>query len=99
MKHVTALPEFPANSAGLQRGTILEATHPTVGQLGMTVGDKIPIGFDGEYICCGPFTWSIEQLTDEIVMGVWKIAGTVDLSDSERSTMFANQIERLAIEV
>lgn len=97
MKRVTELPAFPDNSAGLQRGTILEATSPAVGQLGLSVGDKIPIGFDGDYVRCGPFTWDADQLCDEIYMGVWRIAGAVDLNGDELSARFAQDIERLEI--
>jgi len=97
LKRVTSLPAFPENNAGLKRGTILQATHEAVAQLGMKVGDKIPIGFDGKYVRCGPFTWGVEQLTSEIANGVWLIAGVVDLSDPDRATSFANMVEQIEV--
>lgn len=97
LKGVSTLPDFPNNNAGLKRGTILQATHEAVSQLGLKVGDRIPIGFDGEYIRCGPFTWSVTQLTDEISGGIWSIAGEVDLSPPDRSLTFARKIELLEL--
>lgn len=97
LKRVTSLPAFPENNVGLRRGTILKAKHEAVSQLGMKVGDKIPIGFDGEYIRCGPFTWDVGQLEDEITNNIWSIDGVVDLSDSERSLSFTRKIEQLEI--
>ena len=90
------LPEFPQNELGLKRGTILTAIDDAVSQLGMKRGDKIILGFDGKYIRCQGFTWSIEQITTEIeVYKIWKIDGEVDLSDPARSLKFAQDIEGL----
>lgn len=88
---------FPENGLGLQRGTILEATDEIVWQLGMKIGDRIPIGFDGKSVRCGPFDWSIEQLVEEVECGVWKIVGRVDLSKEAKSLEFARKIELLQV--
>jgi hypothetical protein len=86
---------FPANGLGIQRGTLLRAVDPRVSQLGLGVGDLIPVGYDGEYVRCGPFTWSIEQLVQEVNDGIWEIAGVCDLSTSEKRVRFERAIERL----
>ncbi len=86
--------EFPENLLGIKRGTILEAIHPVVSQLGMKVGDKLVVGFDGAYVRCMGFTWSIDQLVEEIEMGVWKMIGVFDLSDPVKKIFFTRFVER-----
>jgi hypothetical protein len=91
------LPEFPPNSLGLTRGTILRVIHPdAAAQLGLALGDRIPIGFDGTYVRSFGLTWSIEQLTEEIAVHFfWDIDGCLDLSDEKLSLAFARRVERL----
>ena len=91
------IPEFPKNVIGLVRGSIIVALTDRTSYLGIKKGERIPIGFDGEYICCGPtLTWSIDGLIEEIRSGIWKIAiDKVDFSDKEKSRCFARDIELL----
>ncbi len=86
--------EFPQNVLGLKRGTVLEAIHPIVRQLGLKIGDQIFIGFDGTYVCSGAFDWSIGQLINEIERGIWKICGSIDLSNPLKKELFAIFIEK-----
>jgi hypothetical protein len=90
-----SLPKFPDNRLGLKRGTILIATDQRVNQLSLEIGDKIVIGFNGQYIVCGPYTWNIAQIVNEIECGVWEIAGEIDLTDFSNSLSFAQKIEGL----
>jgi hypothetical protein len=97
-KRLQELPKFPDNPLGLKRGSILEAIHPDVNQLMLAVGQRILIGYDGEHIRCGPFTWSVEQIVDEINKGIWKVIvgeDFIDLSDPEESREFALIIEHI----
>ncbi len=89
---------FPANALGLKRGSIIVSAHPQVEeQLGVKVGDSLPIGFDGTYVCCAGFTWSIEQLVKEIRYGLWTINNKcVDLSSEEARHEFRSIVERTA---
>jgi len=98
-KTVTSLPEFPANNLGLRRGTILESAHIEVErQLGLTVGKRTAIGFDGEFVRSAGCTWSIEQLGKEINLGFWKVVGCIDFTDDfEISRQFAQQFEHLIL--
>lgn len=97
-KVLPGLPQFPENALGLRRGSVLESTSEVTAQLGIKVGERFPIGFDGEYICVEGFTWSIEQLVKEIKeMGWWKILGHIDLSNPEWSVKFAREIEGIEI--
>lgn len=93
---VVAVDGFPPNSLGLKRGSCIICAHPDVQtQLGIPVGEDIPIGFDGTYVRSGPFTWDIKQLEDEIRGGFWRIADTiVDLSDEKTLEIFRVAIER-----
>ncbi|OIP78189.1 MAG: hypothetical protein CO002_00095 [Candidatus Portnoybacteria bacterium CG_4_8_14_3_um_filter_44_10] len=91
------IPEFPKNSLGLKRGTVLKSTSELTRQIGVKIGDEIVIGYDGRYVCCCGCSWSIERIQDEILDGVWKIVGEIDLSDEERSKKFAGEIERLPV--
>lgn len=92
------IPDFPSNLMGIQRGTLIRSNHIQVEkQLGIKIGEKIPVGFDGEYVRCGPFTWSIDQLMDEIDRGYWVIDGLVDLSNPLVSLGFAEKVEQLDI--
>jgi len=87
-------PEFPKSTMGLQRGSILRAVED-IPQLGFKRGDRFPIGFDGQYVRCLGFTWSIDQIEDEILRGVWTITGEVaDLSDPAKAKHFAEKIEQ-----
>ncbi len=92
-----SLPDFPKNELGLKRGTILKAKPALEGQLGLKTGNRIPIGFDGEYVRCYGFTWSIDQLVREIEeLGYWEIdEEVIDLTDEPRSLKFAQEIELL----
>jgi len=90
------LPAFPSNPLGIRRGTVIRSNHADVeNQLGVKVGEAIPIGFDGKYIRCGPFSWDMEQLIQEIDHGYWVIAGHIDLSNKVVSLHFARDVERL----
>lgn len=95
MKHLSQLPEFPENSFGLKRGTVLKVIDPFVTEcLGLAVLAIIPIGYDGEYIRSGGLTWDLEQIIEEIEEHhFWEIDGYIDLSDKERSLRFAKKIE------
>jgi hypothetical protein len=85
---------FPENSLGLRRGSVLESAHQIVQeQLGIRVGDRIVVGWDGTYVRCMWFTWDIEQLVDEINAGYWTIVGHADLSDPETSQLFKEATE------
>jgi hypothetical protein len=89
--------DFPENSLGIKRGTVIRCNHPLVEeQLGIKIGAPILIGFNGEYVICGPFTWSIEQLVDEITSGYWVISGQIDLSDPDKNLVFSRLIERIS---
>jgi hypothetical protein len=88
---------FPTNSLGLQRGTVLEALDEIVWQIGMKIGDRIFLGFDGTDVRFGSFDWSIDQLVNEIERGVWKVVGQVDLSNEDASLEFARKVELLQI--
>ena len=70
---------FPENSLNLKRGSVLEAVYEDIGEWidGLKPGDKIIIGFDGEYVSFLSYSWSIEQIVDEINSGYWKITGEV----------------------
>ncbi len=92
-KLVTSLPAFPRNVLVLQRGTILQAKDDRVRGLGLQVGARIPIGFDGERVRCRSLVWDVDQIVDEIGGGVWKVIGQADLSDPARSVKFARDIE------
>lgn len=88
------LPEFPQNMFNLQRGSIIKAVAD-IPQLGMREGDLLPLGFDGRYVRCLGFTWSIDKLQDEILNGIWEVTGEiVDLSDSERMRSFIQEVEQ-----
>lgn len=92
------LPEFPKNDLGIQRGTLIRCNHIEVEkQLGVKVGEVIPVGYDGEYVRCGPFAWDIEQLCEEINGGYWLITGQADLSNAVHSLKFARKVERLNV--
>lgn len=86
---------FPFNQSGLKRGTILVSTHVATNSIGVKVGKKIIIGFNGQYICCQGASWDIQQLEEEIKQGLWKIDGEVDLSDPMDSLSFARKIEEI----
>jgi hypothetical protein len=87
--------DFPKNVLGLQRGSLIISNHALVeAQLGIRIGQPIPIGYDGVYVRCAAFTWSIEGLVDEIRAGYWKISDhLIDLSDEEKIKKFASAIE------
>jgi len=90
------IPEFPANALGLVRGSILVSTNPRTRMIGVSVGEEIPIGFDGRSVRCGPCTWSIEQICNEILYGTWTITRkVVDFSDEGRNLRFAQEVEHL----
>ena len=90
------IPKFPKNDVGLIRGSVIVSLTDRTSYLGVREGDGIPIGFDGEYICCGSdLTWDIDDLAEEIKGGIWRIEGEVDLSNKETSQRFARNVERL----
>lgn len=97
MRNLKTLPAFPDNPLGLVRGSILTAKHEAVSQLGLMVGQKIVIGYDGESVRCQGVDWNIDQLVEEIKGGVWEISGKADLSDSRRSMDFARIVELVQI--
>lgn len=100
IRKLAELPEFPDNILGLRRGSVLEAMDEVVNQITLNVGTKIVIGYDGEYVRFGPFTWSIEQILEEIERGIWRITGSVwDLSDPEELAEFGRMIEHIEIGV
>lgn len=97
VRNLKFLPEFPANPLGLVRGSILTAKHEAVSQLGLTVGQKIVIGYDGESVRCQGVDWDIDQLVEEINRGIWEITGKTDLADPARSMDFARTVELVQI--
>lgn len=97
LKRVASLPRFPKNTLGLCRGTILEATDELVATIGLEIGNRIAIGFDGKYIRSGTCAWSVQQLAEEIETGVWRIVGTHDLADPMRSARFAREVEEIEL--
>lgn len=75
---------FPENGHGFDNGIFVKCLHPLVeAQLGIPVGQSIPIGWDGQYVRCGPYTWDVEQLAEEIAGGFWEIDATkrMDLNE------------------
>ncbi len=88
--------DFPENPLGLVRGSIIISTNQiTVDQMGVAVGQKLPVGFDGKYVRSGPYSWDISQLCDEIALGVWEIASqTINLGDPGNEALFARAVER-----
>lgn len=98
LRHVDRLPDFPANPLNLKRGSVLKVLSPEVTRwLGIEVGALVQIGFDGESVRHGQFTWSIKQLVEEIGWGAWQIYGETDLSDPAVSLEFARRIEHLDV--
>jgi hypothetical protein len=98
MKKLKKLPDFPKNEYGLIRGTILEGNNEAVRLLGLEVGEKIPIGYDGEFIRCGGIVWSINRIMEEIKKGWWIVVGRIDLSNLKLSKKFAKDIELIEVE-
>lgn len=87
-------PEFPTNSAGLERGSVILANQD-IDYLGIKKGVEFSIGFDGEFVRCSGLTWDIEGLVEEINDGVWTITGKkVNLDDPEIAKKFIKVIER-----
>lgn len=66
-------PPYPANRHQLVNGSVIRGKNETVQQLGLRVGDPIVIGWDGQYVRFGSFTWSVEQLDSEIDCGFWEV--------------------------
>lgn len=98
LKRVSELPEFPKNDLGLIRGTILEVTSPEAArQLGLQLGMLIPLGYDGIYVCSGPFTWSIDQLINEISGGHWKVRGTISRTNEFEKIVFSATVEGILV--
>jgi|GEM_PF-3902362 len=92
------IPEFPANPLNLKRGTVLEAADPICRSCGVQIGQRFPIGFDGEYVRCGGLTWSVDQLVGEIRAGYWAIYGEIDFDKlpPELQPKFLAEIDRLS---
>ena len=91
------IPEFPKNDVDLVRGSLIVALTDRTSYLGVKKGEEIPIGFDGEYIRCGPhLTWDIKGLAKEIAGGIWRVTNKrIDLSDEEISQQFAEVVEQV----
>ncbi len=99
LQQLTKLPDFPENPLGLKRGTVLRVAHPVItDQLGLKMNRLIPIGYDGECVRCGPFTWSIAQICQEITdRKWWEIDGHMDLSDPTTMKEFNVLFEQIEI--
>jgi hypothetical protein len=97
-KKLYELPDFPKNRLGLKRGTILLATNSAINEIAIMVGQRIFLGFDGEFVRCGPFTWSIEKIVEEIEQGTWLISEEyIELSDPKESKDFALFVEHIQL--
>lgn len=97
-RQVTELAPFPKNPMGLKRGSILEAVNPIENQLAVMIGKRVILGYDGEFVCCGPFKWSTEKIVQEIRNGIWKIIDeTYELVTHEEMAEFALKIEHLEL--
>ncbi|MDO8493531.1 MAG: hypothetical protein Q7S19_03255 [bacterium] len=101
-RQVTKIPVFPENSAGLNRGSVLEITSlmPEAAQLGgLKVGKKIMLGYDGTHIRSGPLIWLVEKIIEEIAYGWWKVIEVPlpDFSNAEFNKEFALIIEHLEL--
>jgi hypothetical protein len=84
------LPAFPTNRLNLQQGSLIVAADQLItDQLGVPVGQEIPIGWDGQYVRCAGFTWGVDQLCGEIEKGWWTISDqTVDFDDPRQAAFF-----------
>ena len=84
------LKPYPENRLGLTNGSLLECAHPAVTQqLGIPMGVPIPIGWDGESVRSGPFTWDAEQICEEVDGGFWKVLDKkVDFDDARQLFQF-----------
>ena len=83
------------NSASEEETRIRSESQLVQDQLGVKIGRTIPVGFDGQFVRCGPFTWSIDSLIREVEAGYWSIDGQIDLSDPVLSAEFAEEIEMI----
>jgi hypothetical protein len=88
-------PVFPENMIGLMRGSILTACFKIIYQ-GIIIpkGKEIAIGFDGEYVRSGYFTFNLDYLIEDILIGYWDLSGNADLNEPAQSYMFITNIER-----
>ncbi len=87
-------PEFPKNNMGLRRGSIIQANED-IPCLGLERGDRVPLGYDGEYVRCMGYTWSIDQIVDEIHRGFWTITeDSCNLSNEQAQREFIQFVEQ-----
>ena len=81
---------FPENDHGFENGVLIKCLHQAVeDQLGIPVGKSIPIGWDGQYVRCGPYTWSVDQLAEEIAGGFWEIDTTKRMNLDELNDLIS----------
>jgi len=86
--------DFPENNLGLKRGTILEANR-NIPEYKLKKGEQLPIGFDGKDICCSSINWTVEQIENEIISGMWTITERcIDLRDYENAKSFIEKVEQ-----
>lgn len=79
-------PDFPTNRHGLVNGSYIEVVHQDVTrQMGLEIGKQIPLGWTGEYVRHGGFTWDVDQLCDEIDAGYWKVVGSKRVDFTNRA--------------
>jgi hypothetical protein len=62
---------MPENQSNLRNGSIL-ITNPALVPVDV-FGERLEIGWDGEYVRCLQFTWSVGQLESEIASGCWTV--------------------------
>jgi len=66
---------FPQNKHGLTHNSALAATTSNPCYEAWSLKDKsVHVYWDGEYVCHGGLTWSVESITDEIDSGWWTVS-------------------------
>jgi len=66
------LPDFPDNRHDLKNGSCLTA-QKDLSVLWIVEGGSIPLVWDGKYVKCGPLSWSVKQICDEIDNWIWEV--------------------------
>jgi hypothetical protein len=71
MVDLDRLQPMPENQGDFRNGSILIANPASVPV--DVFGERLEIGWDGKYVRCLQFTWSVEQLESEIASGFWTV--------------------------
>ncbi len=65
---------FPENKYNLTNGSLIMATQENPCYVAWDLQNKhVHVYWNGEYVCHGSLTWSIESITEEIDSGWWTI--------------------------